>query len=237
MGQHETGGGAGKHFYVKVKHLKASDQEFPCLELKWKDGTGYATKNVGALSGFITSIEKVDKEEMVNNKKKRFRGVKFTMQDFDVQENYHFELLYSGPVRELLSRMCSLDNFLTPLKISFYRGDKGFPGASLKKKLNGAEEKVELKYKYDQLIKPLVRVVQFNGEDQKDYTLVDDKFDSMITNLLAKYEKQEAETPRYDTNYTPPETNQNNITNGGGSSDQSWPDDLPFRFNDKPLKF
>lgn len=224
MGQHETGGGAGKHFYVKVKHLKFSDQEFPCLELKWKEGTEYKTKNVGALSGFITSIEKVDKEELVNNKKKRFRGVKFTMQDFDDQENYHFELLYSGPVRELLNRMCSLENFLTPVKISFYRGDKGYPGASLKKKVNGVEEKVELKYKYDQLIKPLLKTVMFNGEEQKDYTLVDDKFDSMIEKVLRMYEKQEAETPRYETNYTPPASSQPEIT----SSSNEWEDDLPF---------
>ncbi len=225
MGQHETGGGAGKHFYVKVKHLKASDQEFPCLELKWKEGTEYQTKNVGALSGFITSIEKVDKTEMVNNKSKRFRGVKFTMKDFDVQESYHFELLYSNPVRELLNRMCSLENYQTPLKISFYRGDKGFPGASLKKGVS--QEKVELKYKYDQIIKPFLKTVMFNGEEQKDYALVDDKFDSMIENVLAKMEKQEEGAPQYTTNYTPPASSQPEITNDFTTNGDDF-SDLPF---------
>lgn len=225
MAQHDTSAGTGKHFYVRVKHLKSSDQEYPCLNLKFKGQDGnYQEKNTGALSGYLTSIEKIDKIETINNKKKRFRGVKFTLQDFDAQENYHFELLYSNPVRELLNRMCSLENFLTPLKISFYRGEKGFPGASLKKIENGAEIKVEQKYKYDQLIKPLVKEVTFNGEVQKDYELVDDKFDSMIEKIFVPMEKQSSDTPRYSTNYTPPETQKETITS---ASDDEF-SDLPF---------
>lgn len=239
MAQHDSGAGNGKHFYVKVKHLKSTDQEFPCLNLKFKGEDGnYQEKNTGALSGYLTSIEKVDKIEKVNNIDKRFRGVKFTLQDFDAQENYHFELLYSNPVRELLNRMCSLENFLTPLKISFYKGKEGFPGASVKKIENGIETKVDIKYKYDQLIKPLVKQVMINGQTQKDYTAVDDKFDSMIEKMFIPMEKQTGDTPRYSTNYTPPETQKNNITNpGGGDSSSSWDSDLPFRFNDSPLKF
>lgn len=240
MAQHDTGAGTGKHFYVRVKHLKSSDQEYPCLNLKFKGEDGhYHEKNTGALSGYLTSIEKIDKTEKINNISKRLRGVKFTIQDFDAQENYHFELLYSNPVRELLNRMCSLENFLTPLKISFYRNkESGFPGASLKKIENGTEIKVDRKYKYDQIIKPYIKTVMLSGSPHKDYDGVDNQFDNMIEKKFAVMDRMNGDTPRYSTNYTPPETMKPNtdmpFSSGG---DDGLPDDLPFRFNDKPLKF
>lgn len=221
----------GNNYSVKPKNLKPGQSEYPTLDLEQKTGNGYEVVNQASyLTGFITHIEKVDR---THEKYGRFRGVKFTMMDPDANEKYFWELLYSGPTRELLNRFASLGSFADKLKISFYRGDKGYCGASVKKFGLSGEEKVEIKYGYKEFLEPRIKIVHFQGKDQKDYTMVDDFFDGLIEKVLIGYSK-----PNFTGSYIPatpvaeqyrdedaiPAITQTNEP----SNDNKWKDDLPF---------
>ena len=133
----------GTYFYVKPKNLKADVKDYPCMDLQQKKGEVYeVVETVSFLTGYITEITKVDK---IVEKYGRMRGCRFTLTDTDANEKYVFDLLYSGPVRELINRLASLPSFKDQLKISFYRGDKGFAGASVKVITSGGAVKVDMK--------------------------------------------------------------------------------------------
>jgi len=199
MARETTSTTSGKHFYVKAKNLKPGIEAYPTLELQQKNqqtGNYEVVEEVSAITGWITSIEKVDKPK--TDKHKRIRGVKFTVQDPATSENYHFDLTYSNPVRELLNRMAGLGSFEDQLRIAFYRGDKGFAGASLKKTSLGQSVKVEIKYSYKEYIEPRIKKVVLNGETQSDYEKVDEFFDNLIEKVLVPYKTQ-----RLDGSYVP----------------------------------
>lgn len=182
-----TAESGGTYFYVKPKHLKADEKEYPCMELIQKKADNYVVVNtVTYLTGHITEIEKVDKTV---EKYGRFRGVKFTLTDMDINEKYVFDLLYTGPSRELLNRLANLASFKEKLKISFYRGDKGFAGASVKVFTTAGEQKLEIKYGYKEFIEPRMKKVEYQGKTLNDYTKVDDFFDQLIEKVLSKLEK------------------------------------------------
>lgn len=234
MGQEETGSHGGKYFYVKAKNLKAGLTEFPTLELKQKVDGQYFEKEVKALFGHIVAIEKIDETKEISGKKKRMRGVKFTMKDIESNEVYLFDLLYSNPVRELLNRFASLDSFEDQIKITPYRGDKGFAGISVKKMTLGGDVKVEAKFSYNEHIKPRIKEVMFNGQAEKDYTEVDDMFDKLIVTKLANL-RMVTENRDYKA---ATETTTDPSNNSGGTSHTTIdPMDLPFRYNETPLKF
>lgn len=208
MARETTSTGSGKHFYVKAKNLKPGIDAYPTLELQQKNpstGAYEVVQEVTALSGWITSIEKVDKPK--SDKHKRIRGVKFTMTDPKTSENYHFDLTYSNPVRELLNRMAGLGSFEDELRIAFYRGDKGYAGASLKKTSLGQSTKVEIKYSYKEHIEPRIKKVVLNGETQSDYEKVDEFFDSLIEKVLVAYKTQ-----RLDGTYIPASQGESEFT-------------------------
>ncbi len=201
----ETSNNSGTIFYAKAKNIKPGIDDYPVFELQQKkDGNYVVVDNSTALSGYITHIEKVDKQVDMGNKKKRIRGVKFTIKDPEANESYLVDLTYSNPVRELLNRMASLDSFQDKIKITLYRNNETkFAGMSLKKVTIAGEEKVEQKYPYKEYIKPRITEVTLNGETQRDYSKVDEFFDAMITTVLAKLA-----SPTFDTNYTAPSVTQ-----------------------------
>lgn len=228
MGQETSAGGSGKHFYVKTKNLKPGLDDYPMLALQQKNKTSgiYEVVNeVSALTGWITSIEKVDKPK--TDKYKRIRGVKFTMVDPKIGENYHFELTYSNPVRELLNRMASLESFEDELKIMFYRNkETGFCGGSLRKKSLTEETKVEIKYGYKEFIAPRIKKVVVNGETISDYEKVDHFFDELIEKKLRTLKVISATMA-----YTPPPvTDQQAQDEFSQETEDStdWDNDLPF---------
>jgi hypothetical protein len=187
----------GTFFYVKPKHLKPGENEYPCMELIQKKGENYEVVNtVNFLTGHITEISKVDK---MIEKYGRFRGVKFTLSDLELNEKYVFDLPYSGPSREMLNRLATLSSFKDMLKISFYRGDKGYAGTSVKVFTSSGEQKLEIKYGYKEHIEPRMKKVMFQGKELNDYTKVDDMFDALIDTVLSKFEvatsKQPSNTP------------------------------------------
>lgn len=226
MGQETSAGGNGKHFYVKTKNLKPGLDDYPMLALQQKNkstGTYEVVNEVSALTGWITSIEKVDKPK--TDKYKRIRGVKFTMVDPKIGENYHFELTYSNPVRELLNRMASLESFEDELKIMFYRNkETGFCGGSLRKKSLTEETKVEIKYGYKEFIAPRIKKVVVSGETLSDYEKVDHFFDELIEKKLKNYKSISINTNPFGGAVTPQEETDTFQT----ESENDWDSDLPF---------
>lgn len=236
MARIDAGGGYGTSFYVKPKNTKPGIPDYPSLDLQQKvDGEYKVIQTVGALTGYITSIEKVDKTAEINGVKKRIRGVKFCLHDPVENENYYWDLTYANHIREFLNRLASLDSFLDKLKISFYRGDKGFVGTSVQKVTLTGNEKVPMKYAYEEHIKPRVKSVELNGEIHKDYNLVDEFMDKLIENVLSKYNTIQLDKhftptadvePNYDESQDSAKVSQ--LGNIGVSHTDIDPLDLPF---------